>query len=538
MRFPLLPSFAIAAAGLLLGPARASPPPATPAATASSASSASPADLFGELFVRVQQERLFPDSKTFVDAVPLRQPAAILDAYRRERPDDTAALRLFVSREFTLPAPRPALALPPLPLREHIAALWPHLVRPPLTPPPFSSALPLARPFIVPGGRYQEIYYWDSYFTMLGFLRDGRSADVAGLVDNFADLLARYGHIPNGTRTYYLSRSQPPFFYQMVALTSPADPAAADARYLDALLTEHRYWMAGAANVRPGTAAQHVVRLADGTLLNRYWDARATPREESYREDVATAAESGRPADEVYRDLRAAAESGWDFSSRWLADGRHLTTIETTALVPVDLNALLYGLERAIAAGCARRGDRGCAADFERRAAARAAAIRRYLWNDAAGAFVDRYWASDRLSDRLTIATTMPLYVGLATSAQADRVARTVEARLLRRGGVATTTTATGQQWDEPNGWAPLQWIAIQGLDRYGHVRLADMIAGRWVRTVSLVYRRDGRLVEKYDVDTGRPGGGGEYPVQDGFGWTNGVTRALLDRANARPARR
>lgn len=536
MRFPLLSAVAFAAAALLPGLARGGMSQVAPVTTASMSRPASPADLFGELFVRVQEERLFPDSKTFVDAVPRRAPAAIMDAYRRERPGDTAALRRFVSREFTFPAPPAAVPLPPLPLPQHIAALWPHLVRPPLAPPPYSSALALTRPFVVPGGRYQEIYYWDAYFTMLGLVRDGRAGDVRGMVDNFADLLARYGHIPNGTRTYYLSRSQPPFFYRMVALTSPADPPAADAHYLDALLAEHRYWMAGAAQVRPGTAAGHVVRLADGTLLNRYWDARATPRDESYREDVATAAGSGRPADQVYRDLRAAAESGWDFSSRWLADGRHLTTIETTALVPVDLNALLYGLERAIAAGCARRGDRGCAADFARQAATRAAAIRRHLWDDAAGAFADLHWGNGRLSDRLTIATAMPLYVGLATRAQADRVARTVERRLLRRGGVATTTIATGQQWDEPNSWAPLQWIAIEGLDRYGHRRLADTIATRWVRTVAGVYRRDGRLVEKYDVDTGLPGGGGEYPVQDGFGWTNGVTRALLDRPAVRAA--
>ncbi|SEN45318.1 alpha,alpha-trehalase [Sphingomonas gellani] len=490
----------------------------------------SPADLFGELFVRVQLAPLFRDSKTFVDAVPRRAPSEIMADYRRERPADTEALRRFVLREFSFP-PQPAAAqLPSLSLRDHIAALWPHLVRPPLSPPAYSSALPLDRPFIVPGGRYQEFYYWDAYFTMLGLVRDGRAKDVTAMADNFADLLARYGHIPNGTRSYYLSRSQPPFFYQMVALTSPADPAAADARYLDALMAEHRYWMDGAKDVRPGTAAKHVVRLADGTLFNRYWDARATPRDESYREDVATAAASGRPVGEVYRDLRAAAESGWDFSSRWLADGRRLETIETTALVPVDLNALLYGLEQAIAAGCTRRGDRQCAAAFDRQAKTRAAAIRRYLWDDAAGAFADLHWQSGRRSDRLTIATTMPLYVGLATRAQADRVARTVEARLLRPGGVATTTAATGQQWDEPNGWAPLQWIAITGLDRYGHKRLADAIATRWVRTVAGVYARDGRLVEKYDVDTGRPGGGGEYPVQDGFGWTNGVTRALLDR--------
>lgn len=490
---------------------------------------ASPADLFGELFVRVQQARLFPDSKTFADAVPRRAPAAIMAAYLRERPADDLALRAFVLREFTLPPAPPTVALPKLPLRDHIAALWPYLLRPPLAPPAFGSALPLAHRYVVPGGRFREIYYWDSYFTMLGLVHDGHGAEARAMVDNFADMIGRYGHVPNGSRSYYLSRSQPPFFYLMVE-SLPGDRSGNVARYLDALRAEHRFWMAGAATVRPGEAAGNVVRFADGDLLNRYWDARGTPRDEAYAEDVKLAASTGRPAPEVYRDIRAAAESGWDFSSRWFGDGAHFATIETTQLAAVDLNALLYGLERAIADGCGRRGDAACVRDYRGQADARARAMVRHLWNPATGSFEDANWRTGRRTGRLSAATLMPLFVGMASPQQGDAVARTVAARLIRAGGIATTEARTGQQWDEPNGWAPLQWIAVAGLDRYGHRDVADMIAARWIRTVAGVFRCTGRLVEKYNVDTGSPGGGGEYPVQDGFGWTNGVTRALLDR--------
>ena len=511
----------------VLASARMTPP--VVARATPSAATPSPADLFGDLFVRVQTLHLFPDGKTFADAVPRRAPAAIKAAYRRERPANAVALRAFVLRAFTLPATPAAVTIPPLPLRAHIAALWPHLTRPPLVPPAYGSALALPHGYVVPGGRFREIYYWDSYFTMLGLVRDGHAGDATAMVDNFADMLRRYGHVPNGSRSYYLSRSQPPFLYLMVGLLSEDKPAAY-ARYLDALRTEHRFWMQGAATLRPGSATAHVVRLADGAVLNRYWDTRDTPREESYAEDVALAAKTGRSPKLVYRDIRAAAESGWDFSSRWFADGKTFATIRTTALVPVDLNSLLFGLEEAIAQGCARRRDAVCEADFSRQAKARAAAIATHLWDPAAGAYEDLDWRTERRTGRLTAATLMPLFVGTASRDQAKAVAATVSARLLRRGGLATTTAATRQQWDEPNGWAPLQWIAVAGLDRYDERALADTIAARWVATVSGVFACTGRLVEKYDVDTGGAGGGGEYPVQDGFGWTNGVTRALLNR--------
>lgn len=492
-----------------------------------------PSVLFGELYARVQTEHLFPDSKTFADAVPKKAPGAILADFLANPPRTKAALAAFVRERFVVPSDG-STALPPqllnrrLGLQAHIAALWPVLTRAPRPPEPWSSLLPLNWPYVVPGGRFREMYYWDSYFTMLGLVRDGHRDDVVYMTRNFANLVGRYGHIPNGTRTYYLSRSQPPFFFLMVGLTSE-DRAAAYAKYLPALRAEHAFWMHGAEGLQPGQSVEHVVALPDGTILNRYWDASETPRDESYREDAALAAATQRPAAELFRDIRAAAESGWDFSSRWLADGRSLGTLETTAIVPVDLNSLLFGLEQAIAAACGQTRDLGCVNEFEHRAADRRKGVQRYLWDSSKGRFLDYQWRSRQQLDRPTVAMLYPLFVGLAEPEQARAVAVAVSAILLAPGGILTTPQRTGQQWDAPNGWAPHQWIAVVGLNNYNSADLARTIATRWLRTVERTYRETGKLLEKYDVQRPAPGGGGEYPLQDGFGWTNGVTRAFLE---------
>ena len=490
-----------------------------------------PQDLFEELFVVVQTSGIFADGKVFVDAVPLSSPATILRQYRVERPDGPAALKSFVEARFQLPTEintAPATHAEP-DITAHIDALWTQLTRVTTTAPPWSSLLPLPRPYVVPGGRFREIYYWDSYFTMLGLIESGRQDLARSMVANFAFLIDRYGHVPNGTRTYYLSRSQPPFFFLMVGLLDGADPPAAFARYLPQLRREYAFWMRGAAGVHSGGAHARVVGMPDGALLNRYWDDRDTPRDESFREDTELARHSGRSAPQLYRDIRAAAESGWDFSSRWLADSRSFATIDTTEIVPVDLNSLLFGLEEAIRQGCERTRNESCVRDFARRAARRRSAIDRYLWDEPSGAYLDYQLEQRARVPHVTAATLYPLFVALASDVQAQRVATVVKADLLRAGGIVATLLETGQQWDAPNGWAPLQWIAIEGFRHYQDRRLAEAVACRWMLNVTRVYRSSGKLVEKYDViATDRKGGGGEYPTQDGFGWTNGVMRKLM----------
>jgi alpha,alpha-trehalase len=488
---------------------------------------APPSIALGPLFEAVARSDIFADGKAWADAIPRRSQEEIRAEYAAHPPRDQGELRDFIKRNFTLTVTRPArsLPVPGLPLKSHIEALWPVLTRRDRGVPCHSSLLPLPAPYVVPGGRFTEIYYWDSYFTMLG-LGPRNEGLRRSMVDDFAYLIDTYGHVPNGSRSYYLSRSQPPFFSLMVELTNPAHPRRAYVRYLKELRAEYGWWMKGEQQVALGRPVARVVRMPDGSLLNRYWDDRDAPRDESFRADVQTAATAGKPG--IYRELRAAAESGWDFSSRWLADKRELATIRTTELVPPDLNSLLYKLETAIAEGCAGSKDEACARAFKARAERRANAIRRYLWNNSIGAFDDYDWRLGRPVGNISAATLYPLFTGIASKRQAVSVADKVARRLVKQGGLVATDQVTGQQWDSPNGWAPLQWIAVSALRNYGQNELAEQIARRWLTTVADNYHETAKLLEKYDVVDRRPGGGGEYPLQDGFGWTNGVTIALL----------
>ncbi|WP_260958713.1 alpha,alpha-trehalase TreA [Pseudomonas citri] len=492
-----------------------------------------PDQVYPELFEAVQRGQLFTDQKHFVDALPKGDPAKINADYLARRDSAGFDLKKFVNDNFIKsgqaqsPAPKPGA-----PIREHIDNLWPVLSRTNSEVPAHSSLLPLPQPYVVPGGRFREMYYWDSYFTLLGLEQSGETARVRQMTDNFAYMIDTYGHIPNGNRNYYLSRSQPPFFAHMVALQAHIEGVQAYGRYLPQMQKEYAYWMVGEQALKAGSAARHVVKLADGSVLNRYWDASASPRQESWLQDVKTAEQAvDRPREEVWRDLRAGAESGWDFSSRWLGDGKNLATIRTTAIVPVDLNSLMYHLERTIAKACETVQNNACTQAYDQRADRRRQTIEKYLWDDEGGYYVDYDWQLNRQRPELTAATLFPLYTGLAPAEHARRTADAVREGLLRPGGIATTQVSSGQQWDEPNGWAPLQWVAVEGLDRYQQTALAQQIGSRFLQQVQNLYCKEDKLVEKYDLSgQGNGGGGGEYELQDGFGWTNGVTLRLMKR--------
>ena len=513
-----------------------SAPPAVRQPVPSVAAGYNPARDLGTLFHDVQMARVFSDSKTFVDARPKLAPADIVARYARERSASGFTLKAFVDRYFD--APRAVGADfhtdTTQTMEAHIQALWPVLTRTPDSADQHSSLIPLPSSYVVPGGRFREVYYWDSYFTMLGLVQSGRVDLVRNMLDNFAHLIRTDGHIPNGNRTYYLSRSQPPFFGAMVGLLAQSTDSTQAFPYLDALEAEHTFWMDGADRVAPGQAFRRVVRFADGQILNRYWDDVPEPRPEAYREDY----ELGQrvPAaqrDALYRNLKATAESGWDFSSRWLRDPKDLLTIETTDLIPVDLNSLLYHAERTIAALRRLRGQPGdaeVAARFASVAEARRQKLLSIAYDSATGFFYDVRWKNgERVTDRPTLAAAAPLYFGLATPEQGRAVAERLGRDFLKPGGFVTTLIPSGQQWDAPNGWPPLEWLTIQGVRRYGRADVADTAAGRWLVLNRRTYRATGRMTEKYDVvDLSRRAGGGEYLNQDGFGWTNGVALALV----------
>ncbi|MCL4146805.1 UNVERIFIED_CONTAM: hypothetical protein GTU68_003776 [Idotea baltica] len=353
---------------------------------------------------------------------------------------------------------------------------------------------------------------------------------IENMVRNFAYLIESVGFIPNGNRTYYLGRSQPPFFSVMVQLLSEIKGKEALTAFLPAMEKEYNFWMEGKDQVdAQNRGHRRVVFLSKGIVMNRYWDDKAEPRPESYKEDVELAESTDRPKEELYRNLRAACESGWDFSTRWFRDGESLRTIRTTELVPVDLNSLMYHLEMTLSEAHSLQGNTEKSEFYLTQAKFRQKGILKYCWDGKNEWFCDFDFVLRQPTEVPTLAMMAPLFFNLAGESQSNKVATHIESQFLHSGGVSTTLFKSGQQWDRPNGWAPLQWMTIKGLRNYQHKKLADELAKRWVEINTRVYKTTGKLTEKYNVvDMELEAGGGEYNNQDGFGWTNGVLARLL----------
>ncbi|MEY2963695.1 MAG: hypothetical protein RL754_956 [Bacteroidota bacterium] len=466
------------------------------------------------LFIDLHQSGLWADEKAISDSI-LRKPAkAILEDYNAVKEDKDFDLKVFYETHFEKPEDPSSIfkADKKRSPEEHIDALWPYLRRE-SDAPERSTRIPLPKPYVVPGGRFQEIYYWDSYFTQLGLILSGKMDWVEDMLDNFAFLIDRFGHIPNGNRTYFLSRSQPPFFALMVEnfAQNSNDGKRIRNKYFDHILAEYNFW------TRPN-------RLKKG--LAHYHDALNSPRVEMFGTDL-NMMEKQKANPLLFQHLRAACESGWDFSSRWLADPNDLSTAETCDILPVDLNSLLYFYENWLFEMTGSQ-------TFSSMAQQRLKSLQT-LFFDVDSGFHDYNHIKRQKTPVISAAMLFPLFVNAATELQANVVAQVVRHTLLQPGGLATTIEKTGQQWDAPNGWAPLQWIAVQGLVNYGHDALAEEIAERWIKTCDTIYEREGKFVEKYNVyEPENLTGGGEYELQDGFGWTNGVYLALKDFLSTR----
>jgi alpha,alpha-trehalase len=489
-----------------------------------------PDKLWGQLFIDVQMTRAMGDNKTFVDMVPKYKPAVILKKYASLKKKDSAGLSAFVLSSFYMPATPVAAKTGSQDLNEHLTKLWNSLTRKADRQIANSSLLPLPKPYIVPGGRFREIYYWDSYFTMLGLAVNNRYDLIENMIDNFKWLIDKYGHIPNGNRNYYLSRAQPPYFALMVQLLAEKKGKEIYAKYNSALKKEYAWWMNEVNSLQPGGARRRVVSMEDGSVLNRYFDDYNAPRQESYAQDIHTARAYVHKDTMAYTNLRAGAESGWDFSSRWFADTLHLATIETVNIIPVDLNCLLYAYEKVLSESGSLSGNKKDSAAYADKAEKRKTALLKYCWDHERKFFFDYDHKEKSTTGKWSAAGIMPLFVGIATVEQAGEVQKHVKEKFLKDGGIVTTLYHTGQQWDAPNGWAPLQYIAVAGLMRYGYNGLADTIASRWMAINEKVYKATGKMMEKYNVENvNLESGGGEYPTQDGFGWTNGVYLKFFD---------
>jgi len=383
---------------------------------------------------------------------------------------------------------------------------------------------------VVAGGRFREMYYWDSYWILRGLLVCGMNNTATKLVENLLGLVEDFGFVPNGNRRYYLSRSQPPLLTQMVdhlynTLKNMTFLKAA----LPLLNLEYQFWM---------QSGQHAVLVNDTYNLNRYFAEVTYPRPESYREDEQTASKVDPVARQtIFSNLAAGAESGWDYSSRWFSDRNDLVTIDTTDVIPVDLNVIMYRNEQVLSHLYEVIGDTVLSQWFAEAAAARLKAIEAVFWDGDLNQWFDYNLLNTSTRPMGVLSNFLPLW-GLCYDPSQVNLSAVMDALLVSDligpGGMSTTASNTTQQWDFPNAWAPLQHMIIEGLVTTNSKRgqqIAFDLAQIWIDTNYIAFNRTGYMFEKYNSQVlGEAGGGGEYTIQIGFGWTNGVALTLLQQ--------
>ncbi len=444
---------------------------------------------------------------------------------------------------------------------------------------PKEGLLYLPNRYVVPGGRFNEMYGWDSYFIILGLVHDHRSDLARGMVENFFYEIENYGAILNANRTYFFTRSQPPFLTSMIrevyehpdgkplskawlakaysyaqrdyALwTSPIHRAGDTglARYKDIgegpvpeMADDSNYysnvirWLLTHPDLHTGylvDAPEHPTKVQAAELAKTSCDISAS-------KVCARAYVNGhRLSRAFYSGDRAMRESGFDTSFRFGPFSG-----STDHYAPVCLNSLLYKYERDMAHFATLLGDVKESAEWNRRASARRSAMNKYLWDSTAGMFLDYDFTTQRRSTYNYVTAFYPLWAGLASPQQAKATEQHLSL-FERSGGLATSDTDSGVQWDLPFGWAPTNWLAIKGLAQYGFANDASRIANEFSQTILKNFLHDGTIREKYNVVSGSANvevAAGYTSNAIGFGWTNGVYLQMSDlltrsRQKAAPA--
>lgn len=522
----------------------------------------SPVYCDGPLLRTVQLAEIFEDSKTFVDLSQIHEMNETLSNFNKlmqatgNKPNRTQVAQFvrdnFASQieihNWTIPDwkedPRIIKRVQDADYRKWLKALniiWKQLARQVnkeiAENPDRHSLIYVENGFIIPGGRFKEFYYWDSYWVIEGLLLCEMHQTAQGMINNFLSMVERYGFVPNGGRVYYLMRSQPPLLIPMVAkyLNVTGDYAYVR-KVLPTLEKEFHFWQrARTIDVRKNGRTYTMARYAVDS---------PRPRPESYSEDYRLAeklpeAERG----EFYNNIKAAAESGWDFSNRWYIGSTenrtlNLLNVSTEDIIPVDLNAFLQRNARLLSEFHASLGNIVKALHFAKIAAKFQEGIDNVLWNEAEGTWLDYDARNGKPRVDFYPSNLTPLYTRSYDPARTMEYAlKTV--RYLKRqkidsffGGTPTSLKQTGEQWDFPNAWPPLQSLIILGLYQTHvpeAVSFSKELSNRWIRANYIGFSEYGKMFEKYDaVVPGQGGGGGEYRVQEGFGWTNGIIFEVL----------
>jgi len=365
----------------------------------------------------------------------------------------------------------------------YIENYWPRLTR--VNKKDQKTLIGLPNSYIVPSGSeiFQEQYYWDSYPVVRALINHPKYSQLAvGMVDNLLYLIERFGIIPNASRFYFLSRSQPPLLSSMIWIVYKKNN---DLKWFRRAIRclEFEY-----ENVWMGK--KHLSNFRNVYRgLSRYYDLNVI-------------------------DSLAEAESGWDRTARF--DDRCLD------FLPVDLNCLLYLYEADLAKAYEVLKDKNKQQNYQRLAKQRAKMINDLMWDEKLGYYFDFDFMKKQRSRLITIAGIHPLNVGIATKPQADKVVMLVQRNLQRKYGIVQSVRfVENKQWDWPNGWAPMQLRVIEGLMNYGYNHLALRIIRKWLYLNIKIYKETWKLWEKYDVVHGRIGMPDRYPTPHGFAWTN-----------------
>ena len=410
----------------------------------------------------------------------------------------------------------------------------------------------LPNPYVVPGGRFNEMYGWDSYFIQVGLLRDHLDALAKDMADNFLYEIRNYGKILNANRTYYMTRSQPPFLTEMLLAVYERTH---DRKWLEdsvpAIEEYHRYWTSE-PHLTPETGLSRYLDLGEGPapeVLASERDSQGRTHydlaRQYFRTHSVTDYDAGQYYDSkrdqltnlFYKGDRSMRESGFDPSDRFgpfSADIIHYN--------PVCLNSLLYMMESQTADIMRTLNRAEDEAVWRKRALHRTDLVNRLMWDERDGLYYDYEFVHQRRRKYPFLTTFYPLWAGISTRDQAARVARNLPL-FERGGGLQTSTTRSGEQWDAPFGWAPLEMLAVEGLRRYGYNQEADRVSSEFLSLVVEQYRKSGTIVEKYDVVRRTAELRGEIRFgyrsnEAGFGWTNAAFTSLLDPLPARDKNR
>jgi alpha,alpha-trehalase len=454
----------------------------------------SPDKRWGDLFLDVQKKDIFEDSKTFADAVPKYAADTILEKYKNAKVGSGFDLKRFVEANFKLPNYSQKDNVSDLPFKQYLQKTLLSLEREPEDDG--GSLIPTRKGYFVGGGKFEEFNYFRSYFVMQALLSIQQDTLALNQSINCAQFIQDFGHVPAGNRTYLMSRSNPPVFGLMIKKLAEKDPKQLDI-FESQLTREYQYWMASetkedAINQKKASqsgkkAFQKVVFLEGNNLLNRYYDKADGPRVEYFQQDNGDIS--------FLKNSRTFSETEWPNTSRWLANSNKPSSLQTSDMLPIDLNALLYFTETTLSEIYKAKGKPEYAKSFASLAQKRKAIFNNYFWNGDKGFYFDFDFQSQKQKEVSTLAAVFPLFVGLADQNQADEVSKKIKRLFLKSGGLVDNVDGS------EIGSAELQLIAIEALRKYGKHELAEKIKKNWLNTNQQYYTTNGRILASYNVN-------------------------------------